>query len=174
MRRRKAWQQWRQGGGGGRCGIGICGVGKEEEEESMVSLTVAVERIRLGSVVSKQVEEGMAATVAERRRRKGVLASTARRRRAWRWWQWQEGWPGRKDKEEGLVVAVAMRKACGQGQVGGLGNSNGADKEKGLEVRTRRRVWQRRRRVEGSDGGDEQKGGVASSAVAWRRFWRQR
>ena len=73
-----------------------------------------------------------------------------------------------------VVVAVAMRKACGQGQVRGLGNSNGADKEKGLEVRTRRRVWQRRRRVEGSDGGDEQKGGVASSAVAWRRFWRQR
>ena len=50
-------------------------------------MTVAVERIRLGSVGSKQVEEGMAATVAERRRRKGVLASTARRRRAWRWWQ---------------------------------------------------------------------------------------
>ena len=63
MRRRKAWQQWRQGGGG-RCGIGICGVGKEEEEESMVSLTVAVERIRLGSVGSKQVEEGMAAASA--------------------------------------------------------------------------------------------------------------
>ena len=98
--------------------------GGSEEKKGVVS---AVRSIREW----KEDEDGMTASVAARRRRKG-----------WRRRRWQGEARGDRDKEVGLAALVAGRRNVWRG---GGGRRGDWDKEMGMIVlvvrRWRRRAW---------------------------------